>query len=254
MKEKRLLLVSLIASVLLLVGVFVGLVYAQGQAAQVELSTQAASLATAFTYQGQLKDTTGSVTDDCQMAFRLYDGADAGTQAGDAITTTVPITDGLFTVRLDFGAVFTGTARWLDVKVRCPGDSAYADLGRQELTTTPYSQYSLDADRLDGRDSTSFVTIFDAYIGDDANPAPMPIVVDLTTLGVVDPADVVVHASAVKWTGAQVTPALVVWQVSGPPFVASILVYDENGTLYDQGQADWTGTELHISFSIGKRQ
>jgi hypothetical protein len=219
------------------------------------MSTHATSLGTAFTYQGQLSDAEGPVTDDCQMAFRLYDDADAGSQVGDSITTTVPITNGLFTVRLDFGTVFTGTARWLDVKVRCLGDSAYADLGRQELTATPYSLYSLDSDRLDGQDSTSFVTIFDSYIGDDADPAPMPIVVDLTPLGVVDPADVVVHATAMKWTGAQAAPALVMWEVSASsPYTASIEVYDENGTLYDQGHADWAGSELHISFSIGKRQ
>jgi hypothetical protein len=79
------------------------------------------------------------------MAFRLYDQATAGSQVGSAITHTVPISDGLFTVNLDFGAVFTGDARWLGIKVKCAGDGEYADLGRQELTATPYAFHALGA-------------------------------------------------------------------------------------------------------------
>jgi len=104
-----------------------------------------ASLGTGFTYQGQLKSGGESVTDTCSMAFRLYDQASAGSQVGSAITHTVPISDGLFTANLDFGAVFSGDARWLGIQVKCPGDGGYADLGRQELTATPYAFHALGA-------------------------------------------------------------------------------------------------------------
>jgi hypothetical protein len=104
-----------------------------------------ASLGTGFTYQGQLKSGGEPVTDDCSMAFRLYDQAMDGSQVGSAITHTVPISDGLFAVNLDFGAVFTGDARWLGIKVKCADDGGYADLGRQELTAAPYAFHALGA-------------------------------------------------------------------------------------------------------------
>jgi len=125
--------------VLLLV---VGLTYAQVPGAQDEVPAQITPIpaGTAFTYQGQLKKDGGLVTDICSMAFRLYDQATGDTQVGDALTHTVPITGGLFTVSLDFGSgAFTGDARWLGVSVKCTGDSDHVDLGRQRLTPAPYA-------------------------------------------------------------------------------------------------------------------
>ena len=84
------------------------------------------TLGSGFTYQGELAASGLTITDDCSMAFRLYDQAQDGAQVGSAITTTVPISNGLFTVNLDFGAhIFAGDARWLSIQVQCPGDSAY---------------------------------------------------------------------------------------------------------------------------------
>ncbi len=103
-----------------------------------------APLGTGFTYQGQLKSSGEPVNAECQMAFRLYDAAAPdGAQTGSAITASVPISDGLFAVELDFGdGVFTGDARWLGIRVQCPGDAGYADLGRQPLTAAPYALYA----------------------------------------------------------------------------------------------------------------
>ncbi|MFL7792378.1 MAG: hypothetical protein AB8I69_09580, partial [Anaerolineae bacterium] len=132
------------------------------------LNALAAPLGTAFTYQGKLENGSGAVTANCEMAFRLYDeGGSGGSQVGSAVTATVPITDGLFTVGLDFGSsVFTGDERWLGIKVQCPGDASFADLGRQKLTATPYAVYALGApwdgltgvpaDLLDGDDDTTY--------------------------------------------------------------------------------------------------
>ena len=87
------------------------------------------SMGTAFTYQGQLKAGSELVTNNCEMAFRLYDQAVSGSQIGSAITTTVPITDGLFSARLDFGSSsFSG---WFCINCTC----AKAPAG---LTTTSF--------------------------------------------------------------------------------------------------------------------
>jgi hypothetical protein len=105
----------------------------------------ASPVSTSFTYQGQLTDGSGPVNDTCEMNFRLYDQVAGGNQVGSAITTTVPINDGLFTVSLNFGdpildGTFTGAARWLEIAVQCPGDTEFTPLSpRQALTPVPYA-------------------------------------------------------------------------------------------------------------------
>ncbi len=108
-------------------------------------ATQGVPLGAAFTYQGSLKNNGNPVHGACDMAFRLYDDPGAGNSVGSPITTTVTVTNGLFTVALDFGNVFTGDALWLDMQVRCPaGAGAYSPLTpRQALTAAPYASYAL---------------------------------------------------------------------------------------------------------------
>jgi hypothetical protein len=114
----------------------------QAQAAQ-SLDASTVTLGTGFTYQGQLKKGAASVSDSCSIAFRLYDQAVGGQLIGQAITPTVAITNSLFSVQLDFGnSVFNGDARWLGIQVKCTGDAAYIDLGRQPLTAAPYAQFA----------------------------------------------------------------------------------------------------------------
>jgi hypothetical protein len=140
---QRKILVSVIVGLMFTLAVAGGVVAGRAQAN--ERGTEAA-LGTAFTYQGRLTNDDGPVSDNCEMAFRLYDQAADGSQEGAAMTATVPITDGLFTARLDFGAgPFDGDALWLDIHVSCPGDASWTDLGRQELTAAPYALYALGA-------------------------------------------------------------------------------------------------------------
>lgn len=98
-------------------------------------------LGASFTYQGQLRGGNAPGTGNCDMAFRLFDAVSAGNQIGSPITQTVPITNNLFTVNLDFGAApFTGEARWLEVGVKCGSDPNFSTLSpRQALTATPYA-------------------------------------------------------------------------------------------------------------------
>lgn len=107
-----------------------------------------APLGTNFTYQGRLTDGAALANGLYDFEFKLYDAASGGSQVGSPVTKEdVQVTDGLFTVQLDFGAVFTGTPRWLEVGVR-PGASteAFTPLTPlQELTATPYALYSLGA-------------------------------------------------------------------------------------------------------------
>ena len=102
-------------------------------------------IGTAFTYQGRLSDAgnPGSGTYDLQLV--LLDAAAGGSQVGPILTRDdVQVTNGLFTVSLDFGPVFGGARRWLELRVR-PGASAgaYTALSPlQELTPAPNAVFS----------------------------------------------------------------------------------------------------------------
>ncbi|MCY3017413.1 MAG: PQQ-binding-like beta-propeller repeat protein [Planctomycetota bacterium] len=103
---------------------------------------------TEFTYQGQLKDTSGPVTGSFDFQFSLFDAATGGTQIGTTLTRSgVTVTGGLFTIPLDFGtSVFVGADRYLDIAVKPSSGAAFSALaGRQKLTATPYALYSISA-------------------------------------------------------------------------------------------------------------
>lgn len=106
--------------------------------------TAQAALGSAFTYQGHLLDGSTPANGTYDLEFELYDAASAGTQEGSTITKEdVTVTNGLFTVELDFGgsSIFNGQALFLQVGVR-PGTStgAFTDLTpRTALNAAPYA-------------------------------------------------------------------------------------------------------------------
>ncbi len=113
-----------------------------GATPQGEAAIQAA-VGTAFTYQGRLTDGGNPANGTYDFQFKLFDAASGGTQVGSTVTVDdVTVTDGLFTVQLDFDSgAFDGNARWLEIGVR-PGSStgSYTTLSpRQALTPAPYA-------------------------------------------------------------------------------------------------------------------
>ena len=106
-----------------------------------------APLGTGFTYQGKLSDGSGPATGVYDLRFAIYDAGTVGNQLGSTVTLAgTPVTNGLFTVTLDFGAVFDGNARWLDIAVRPAGGAAFTNLvPRQGLSAAPYATYAPNA-------------------------------------------------------------------------------------------------------------
>jgi hypothetical protein len=103
---------------------------------------QAAPVGTAFTYQGRLSSGTNAANGTYDLKFTLYDAVTSGTLvAGPLTNAATGVTNGLFTVSLDFGAyVFNGDARWLDIAVRTNGAASFTPLTpRQPLTPSPYA-------------------------------------------------------------------------------------------------------------------
>ena len=139
MKTQTKIVLIVLLALALVISAGVGAVYAGSL-----LAPQA--VPTAFTYQGHLRQAGELYTGSCDMQFGLYNALSGGSQVGSTISqANVPVTDGLFTVALDFGAgVFTGDPRWLEIAVRCPaGSGTYTTLTpRQALTSSPYATFA----------------------------------------------------------------------------------------------------------------
>ncbi len=106
------------------------------------------AVGTAFSYQGQLKKDGGLVNGTCDFEFSLWNQVGTGTPptggtqiGGTQSKSGVTVTDGLFTVSLDFGSTaFNGEARYLQTAVQCAGDSGFNALSpRQTLYAALYT-------------------------------------------------------------------------------------------------------------------
>ena len=105
------------------------------QAGSVDASPQS----TAFTYQGTLSANGQPADGNYDLAFRLFDAAEGGTQVGNTISIAqFPVVAGAFTVDLDFPGAFGGTQLWLDVTV-----GAQTLSPRQAVNVVPVAQYAL---------------------------------------------------------------------------------------------------------------
>jgi microcystin-dependent protein len=107
-----------------------------------QLSTARAQGTTAFTYQGRLNAGATAANGSYDMSFAVYDANVAGNLiAGPITNSAVAVSNGLFTVTLDFGpGVFTGTNYWVQMAVSPAGMGTFAPLvPLQQLTPTPYA-------------------------------------------------------------------------------------------------------------------
>ncbi len=110
-------------------------------------------LTTAFTYQAELSNGGTPATGLHDLRFRLLDAASGGAQVGATLCAdNVPVSDGRFAVQLDFGAVFAGQRRFLEIEVRadtgldCTNNAGFTILGpRQELTSAPSATFAANA-------------------------------------------------------------------------------------------------------------
>jgi hypothetical protein len=158
MNKSRILTAVLVISLLVLLGDGQGMAQGPGP------TGPQATLGQGFTYQGQLKDSGGNpLTNSCDFQFTLWDALTGVTQVGGiSAATGVSVAKGLFTAQVNAGGEFGGTAfdgqaRWLEIAVKCSGDSSYATLSpRQALTPAPYALYSANSDLLDGQQGSSY--------------------------------------------------------------------------------------------------
>ena len=94
--------------------------------AAIALTINVTGQSTAFTYQGRLTDNSMPGAGTYQMRFTLFDAGEGGSQAGDVIEyPNVSVTNGVFTVQLDFGSAFSGASRFLEIAVRKTSSEDY---------------------------------------------------------------------------------------------------------------------------------
>jgi len=108
----------------------------------VALTTNLHAQTSAFTYQGRLADNDAPVTGFYDLTFSVWNSASGPSQVGPTLASNaVPVSDGLFTVTLDFGAgVFDGNDRWLEIGVATNGSGVFTNLSpRQPITSAPYA-------------------------------------------------------------------------------------------------------------------
>jgi hypothetical protein len=124
-----------------------------------QLSTANAQ-GTAFTYQGQLQNNGVPASGSYDLMFSLYNSSNGIGQVGGALTNLdVGVTNGLFTVKLDFGTVFSGNGTWLAINVRTNGGSAFTALSpRQALTPAPYAIFADTASNVSGTVSAAQIS------------------------------------------------------------------------------------------------
>ncbi len=102
------------------------------------LSALIVASAQSFTYQGFLKEGGNPASGTFNMTFRLFDVPTGGTALATIGPASVSVSNGLFTVELNYPAsVWTGANRWLEIQV---GSTTLSP--RVKITRTPYAIYS----------------------------------------------------------------------------------------------------------------
>lgn len=132
---------------------------------------------TAFTYQGRLADGAVSADGSYDFEFRIFDAVAGGAQQGPTMAIPgVVVSSGLFTVGLNFGGVFDGAPRFVEVAVRPAGGGAFTTIApRQPLTAAPYSVHAVtagNATQLGGVAASQYVLTTDPRLGDARPPLP----------------------------------------------------------------------------------
>src|SRR6185369_16183439 len=109
---------------------------------------------TAFTYQGRLNQSGVNAFGNYDLRFAVFDTPVGGNQRGSITNSAVAVSNGLFTVALDFGSgVLNGDELWLEMAVRTNSSNLpdFTTLSpRQPLTATPYAVRAANATSFTG--------------------------------------------------------------------------------------------------------
>ena len=138
---------------------------------------------TEITYQGRLTDGSIAPSAAYDFEFRLFAVEAGGAALSIVQRPNVAVANGVFTVKLDFGANFDGAPRWLEIALK-PAASVNPPTTlnpRQPITSAPYSirainstsaETSANALNLGGVAASGYVLMNDSRLSDERNPLP----------------------------------------------------------------------------------
>ncbi|HBE83809.1 MAG TPA: hypothetical protein DDW24_13685, partial [Blastocatellia bacterium] len=131
---------------------------------------------TTFTYQGTLSGTNVNPNTIYEFQFLLFDEETGGGQLGPTITRGILLRNGVFIARLDFGNQFSGEPRYLEIRVKGPGEQIFTVLSpRQSVDWVPYSVRSSTSDNsgtVGGVPLSGLVQTNDPRLTDARQPLP----------------------------------------------------------------------------------
>jgi hypothetical protein len=112
---------------------------------------QATAQGTAFNYQGHLIDSGSPANGSYDLRFALYNASASGTMFGMVTNPATVVSNGIFTVTLDFGAAFNGSNYWLEIAAETNGGGGFTILSpRQSILPVPYAIFANTAGNLSG--------------------------------------------------------------------------------------------------------
>src|SRR5437660_65424 len=130
-------------------------------------ATSAFAQTSSVTYQGRLTDGGAPANGSYDVQFAVFESLSGGTQIGSTQTlNTVAVSNGVFTVSLDFGTnSFSGANRFLEISARPSGAGSLTLLTpRQPVTATPYAVRSANASAADALSSACSGCVQDVQI------------------------------------------------------------------------------------------
>lgn len=134
---------------------------------------RAASMPTAFTYQGALNLGASPANGNYDFEFRLADAPSNSVPFASQVHYAVPVSNGVFTALPDFGSgYFTGDPRWLEIAVRASGSNSnfITLLPRTPLSPTPHALLAERARTADVATSAAGLSLPLAINHDHPNP------------------------------------------------------------------------------------
>lgn len=126
-------------------------------------------LGTEFNYQGQLKQAGNPANGSFDIRFQLFAVEIGGTPLASTCADNVNVANGLFTVPVDFGALYDGNERWVEIAVRADAGALCGSGGgftilttRQPLSAVPYALKvpGIDGHSLNAFDNTPLDAVF----------------------------------------------------------------------------------------------
>jgi hypothetical protein len=192
------------------------------------------------------------------MEFKLFDAPTGGTQQPQpnpvtisltaANNSAVTVTNGVFSVQLDFGAgAFPGAARYLEISVRHNSSEAFTVLSpRQQITSTPYAIKSLNAETAS---TATTATSFSGSLTGDVTGTQSATVVG--SVGGASAASVASAASAADAATSSNSAGTIVKRDASGNFSAGTITATLDGNAASATTANTATTASGVSASAG---